>query len=258
MPTNTLSFLLFNLSCFNFGIARRLAGFVRDAGDPDVLLFNEVPIGRSRAMARALGPEWTFALTPSARFAGLLPFRQAILARAPRRLEFLRSVPLGMGRKLLVTRLSSNSRGWIAAIAHLSAELPSPLGRRRRARERQVDRLIQALRPLAAAGEPIVLGGDFNFLRVDGGEPEHERASGKLERELGLVDVAALRASPEQPGVTWPSEGHPAMGFGPQRLDLFYASADLATRVRDFRALDWTFAQSGSDHRPLRLELELD
>jgi endonuclease/exonuclease/phosphatase family metal-dependent hydrolase len=222
-----------------------------------VLLFNEVPIGLSGALHRSLGGDWSCARTPSARFAGMLPFQQAILTRG-RTLSFVASVGLGAGRKLLVTRLTNGSQSMVVAVAHLSAEIPV-VGRRRRARERQLDRLVHGLRPLLASGEPIVLGGDFNFIRQGGREPEHERATALLGDGLGLVDVAEPRAGGGQvPDATWPSRGHVAFGLGPQRLDLFYLSTGLAGLVRSLEVLDWPYASTGSDHRPLLLELDLD
>ncbi len=116
-----------------------------------------------------------------------------------------------------------------------------------------------------AAGEPLVVCGDFNTARepIDLARPrENEKNSGFLpeEREwletyfaLGLVDVFRRR-HPGEPGhYTWWDYRFSArsrnVGW---RIDYFLISPDLEPRVADCRILSGV---TGSDHCPVMLEL---
>ncbi len=119
-----------------------------------------------------------------------------------------------------------------------------------------------------AAGEPLVVCGDFNTAHepIDLARPrENEKNSGfmPVEREwletyfsLGLVDIFR-RLHPGEPGhYSWwdvrTSARDRNLGW---RLDYFMISSDLVDRVEDCRILPEV---TGSDHCPVMLTLRDD
>jgi endonuclease/exonuclease/phosphatase family metal-dependent hydrolase len=218
-------------------------------------------VGAGEPLRRSLGSSWQGVAGPGARYLGVVPFAQAVLWRESPGIsgvERLESLALGLGRHALVTRVSSGEASWIAAVAHLTPQAPLAFLRRAEIRARQLERLAEGLRRVARTGEPIVLGGDFNYATVEGQEPEHRAAQAFLSRELDLVDVGAARAGSSPPTATWPTAGMSSLRLGPQRLDLFYVSRRLLERVGVFEVLNWSLAESGSDHAAVRLVLDLE
>jgi hypothetical protein len=253
-----LRFLLWNVAFHNYALPLWLPRLRAAAGWPGVLLLNEVPLGLGGRVGRALGPGSRAASGPGLMVLGSGILRQAVVAGPGLGLETLGSFPIGRrGRRLLAARVTFGGRALTVAVAHLTNENPWRFGRRQAVRERELADLGRCLRSLAA-GEPIVLGGDFNFVRAEGVEREHERAAARLAGELGLVDVAARGTAPGLAAATWPTAGTPTPGLAPQRFDLFYVSAALAGRVVEHAVLPWTLRGSGSDHRPVWLALNLD
>ena len=98
-----------------------------------------------------------------------------------------------------------------------------------------------------------MLGGDFNYARLGGLEPEHQEAANRLGAALGLVDPAVRTDT--VPPATWPSPGTPSVWLPPQRFDLFYVTRDLLPRLLSVEVFPWGLAESGSDHLPLVLDL---
>lgn len=127
--------------------------------------------------------------------------------------------------------------------------------------------LIAELRERLAAGEPIILCGDFNTAHTEldlanpranvgttGFLPEERAVLGRL-LDLGFVDVFRARHPGEKGHYTWwsnrPGVREKNIGW---RIDYFLVSADLVPAVRDVRHRPEVL---GSDHCPVVLELAL-
>jgi exodeoxyribonuclease III len=131
-----------------------------------------------------------------------------------------------------------------------------------------LDAMVTRARSAAAAGEPLLIAGDFNIAPADidvydplafaGGThvsgPERERLAQMLDAEL--ID-AYRHLFPEEVGYTWWDyrQGHFHRKLG-LRIDLWLVPTGLAPRLvrcgidRNFRK-----GQKPSDHAPLLLEL---
>jgi exodeoxyribonuclease-3 len=127
--------------------------------------------------------------------------------------------------------------------------------------------LMAELRERLAAGEPIILCGDFNTAHTEldlanpranvgttGFLPEEREVLGRL-LDLGFVDVFRERHPGEKGHYTWwsnrPGVREKNIGW---RIDYFLVSADLVSCVRDVRHQPGVL---GSDHCPVVLELVL-
>ena len=95
--------------------------------------------------------------------------------------------------------------------------------------------------------ERAILMGDFN-LTPD--SPEHAALCGPSENgsEDGLVDSWRALGHAEGPGWTCPE------ARGDRRIDYAFVTADLKDRLR---AMSVDHAAQGSDHQPIRVEIEL-
>jgi len=252
---------LFNLHILNRGVPRVLPELLGEAGGPDVMLWNEVPPGGLPKLLAATGGRWATVEGPSALFLGVAPFRMSMHVRegaALTGLEQVASLGLAFGRRALVARVYRGERSILLVNTHLTAELPFVAGARFFMRAKELTRLAGHLRALRGRDEPILLGGDFNFVRVRGDEVEQRWAADFLGRELDLVDVARERAGAGGVADTWPSQGHWDAGLGAQRMDLFYLSRSWMPRVRDLVVHAWPWRRSGSDHNAVSLVLDLE
>jgi endonuclease/exonuclease/phosphatase family metal-dependent hydrolase len=108
-----------------------------------------------------------------------------------------------------------------------------------RGRRRQLDAIAARLEQLIASKMPVIVAGDFNDWR--------QRASGILEKSLGMTDVAVASANAHQR--TFPSR-LPLL-----RLDRIYARGFAVVRSEVHRGAPWSLL---SDHLALSAELERD
>lgn len=106
--------------------------------------------------------------------------------------------------------------------------------------------------------EAYVLMGDFNMLE---GSPEYEAAAGRVDHEFGTplvaryaVDAQRHLAGPAAAlAATCVNMDDPADASMHKRIDYCFVQASLAGRIRSCHVDE---AATGSDHRPVWLELE--
>jgi endonuclease/exonuclease/phosphatase family metal-dependent hydrolase len=230
----------------------------------DVVLLNEVPdADEGGDLHRVAGALSMHAAYAPAQFAG-----NAILARAP--LLALASLELGARREetrsAAIAEVEVDGEAFVVACTHLE----------HRREVRRVEQLVQLHGELTrrARGRPVLLGGDFNALRLSDYPPDvlarvkAHRAANGWEAPVGTVVarldawgwVDAARLADAGSHAAYPAALArpiaPALArtcWAGTRIDYLWLDASLAARVQRVEAA--VADVDVSDHRPLVVTL---